>query len=75
MPPARGHDVPVVADAAEGARALTAAVQTRHDPARAARIAEMKAEIRKTLLATVQPQMSFLEAIREVMPEDGILCD
>ena len=23
----------------------------------------------------VQPQMTWLEAIRDVMPEDGILCD
>jgi acetolactate synthase I/II/III large subunit len=67
-------DVPIVADSADGARALTKAVQPRSDASRAAAIAKAKADAWESLKA-VQPQMSFLEVIREVLPEDGILCD
>ncbi|MSP03452.1 MAG: hypothetical protein EXR07_20785 [Acetobacteraceae bacterium] len=67
-------DVPIVADAADGARALTAAVSPRSDTARAAAIASAKAES-WAALDTVQPQMSFLKVIRDVLPENGILCD
>ena len=67
-------DVPIVADSADGARALTAAIAPKSDPARAAAIAQAKAEAWKGL-ETVQPQMSFLNVIREVLPENGILCD
>ena len=67
-------DVGIVADTADAARALAAVVAPREDSARTAAIAQAKADaavdIRK-----VQPQMSFLEAIRDVLPEDGILCD
>ena len=37
-------------------------------------IARAKAETAQTI-QQVQPQMSFLEAIRDVLPENGILCD
>ena len=67
-------DIPIVADAADGARALTAAVKPRTDAARAAAIAQAKADAWKGLEA-VQPQMGFLEVIRDVLPENGILCD
>jgi len=67
-------DIGIVADAADGARALTAAVTPREDPARAASVAEAKAETAQTI-RKVQPQMSFLEAIRDVLPQDGIFCD
>ena len=67
-------DVPIVADAADGAKALTAAVARRTDPERAAAIAQAKADAWKALDA-VQPQMSFLKVIRDVLPENGILCD
>jgi acetolactate synthase-1/2/3 large subunit len=67
-------DVPIVADADDAARALAAAVAPRNDPARAETIARAKAETAQTI-RKVQPQMSFLEAIREVLPENGILCD
>ncbi|MBV8457727.1 MAG: hypothetical protein JO122_14055, partial [Acetobacteraceae bacterium] len=67
-------EVGVVADSAAGAKALTAAVAARDDPARAEAIARVKAETARAI-QTVQPQMSFLDAIREVLPEDGILCD
>ncbi len=67
-------DIGIVADSADAARALTAAVTARADPARAAAIARAKAEVAEEI-RTVQPQLSFLEAIREALPEDGIFCD
>jgi acetolactate synthase-1/2/3 large subunit len=67
-------DIGIVADSAEAARALTEAVAPRNDSARAAAIARAKADS-KAEIQKVQPQMSFLAAIRDVLPENGILCD
>lgn len=67
-------DLGIVADAADAARALTEAVARRDDPDRAARIARAKTEVAAEI-QSVQPQMSFLEAIRDALPEDGIFCD
>jgi acetolactate synthase-1/2/3 large subunit len=66
-------DIGIVADAAEAARLLTASVTPsalRRDAAIARAKAETAVAIRK-----VQPQMSYLAAIREALPEDGIFCD
>jgi len=67
-------DLGVVADSRDAARVLTAAVASRADPARATEIAKAKADA-NVAIRKVQPQMSYIEAIREVLPEDGILCD
>ncbi len=67
-------DVGIVADTAEAARALTAMVAQRNDPKREAAIAGAKADALADI-QRVQPQMAFLQAIREVLPEDGIICD
>lgn len=67
-------DLPIVADAADAARALAALVQPRADAARAAAIARAKAETAEEI-REVQPQLSYIEAIREALPEDGIFCD
>jgi acetolactate synthase-1/2/3 large subunit len=67
-------DIPIVADSADGARALLDAVPHRSDPARAELIARAKADGWASL-KTVQPQMSYLEVIRDVLPQNGILCD
>ncbi len=67
-------DIGIVSDSAAGAGALAEAVAPRHDPARAEEIARVKGETAQAI-QKVQPQISFLEAIREVLPEDGILCD
>ncbi|MBX9698404.1 MAG: hypothetical protein K2X74_03150 [Acetobacteraceae bacterium] len=67
-------DLGIVADSADAARALAAQVKTRSDPARAATIARAKAELAAEV-QEVQPQMSYIEAIREALPEDGIFCD
>ncbi len=67
-------DIPIVADSADGARALTVAVAARSDPARAAAIAAAKVDAWKSLEA-VTPQMGYLKVIRDALPENGILCD
>ncbi|MBR0664491.1 hypothetical protein GXW71_09015 [Roseomonas hellenica] len=67
-------DLGIVANAADAARALTEAVRSHSDPARTAEIAQAKAEVHEEI-QSVQPQMSFLDAIRDALPEDGILCD
>ena len=67
-------DLPIVADSADGARALAAAVARNTSPDRAAAIAAAKAES-AAFLTRVQPQMSMLAAIRAALPDDGILVD
>jgi acetolactate synthase I/II/III large subunit len=67
-------DIGMVADSADAARALAAAVAPKRDATRAAAIARAKADTVEAI-EKVQPQMSFLNAIREVLPENGIFCD
>ena len=67
-------DVPIVADAADGARALAAAVKKKDDPARRDAIAAAKAAA-LAQVSKAQPQYSYLEVIREALPEDGIVID
>jgi acetolactate synthase-1/2/3 large subunit len=67
-------DIGIVADSADAARALTEAVAPRQDAARAAAIAQARSGAAEAI-QKVQPQMSFLDAIRDVLPENGILCD
>ncbi len=67
-------DLGIVGDTADAARALTSVVIPRNEPARAATIAKAKVDA-AVAIQKVQPQMSYIEAIREVLPENGILCD
>jgi acetolactate synthase-1/2/3 large subunit len=67
-------DLGITADSGDAARALTALVRPRADAQRAAKIAQAKAET-NVAIQKVQPQMSYIDAIREALPEDGILCD
>jgi len=67
-------DVAIVADAADGARALAAAVKRNDDPARRTAIAAARTAA-QAQLQKAQPQFSLVETIRDVLPEDGILCD
>jgi len=67
-------DLFIAADTADAATALTAAVMPRSDPERAIAIAKAKADAAQAI-QKVQPQMSYIEAIRDVLPENGILCD
>ncbi len=69
---------PIVADAADGAEALRAAVirlrAHKHQPSAAAhqRIASAKRKAR-TAIEKVQPQLAYLDVIREVIGRDGIV--
>ena len=67
-------DVPIVADAAEGVRALAAAVKKKEDPARRDAIAAAKAAA-LAQVSKAQPQFSYLEVIRAALGEDGIVID
>jgi len=62
----------IVADAAAGARALLAAVEALKRPRRDNRqaIAAAKAKAARAL-RKVQPQVDYLDAIREALPRDG----
>jgi acetolactate synthase-1/2/3 large subunit len=72
---------PIVADAEAGTRALTAAVlrlrgersatDSAHSRAARARIGGAKAEARRAI-AKVQPQLEYLDVIREVLPRNGL---
>jgi acetolactate synthase-1/2/3 large subunit len=67
-------DLAIVADAAAGTRALIEAVARKDDAARRAAIAAAKD---KALAAVrrAQPQFGYVEAIRDVLPDDGIVVD
>lgn len=67
-------DVAIVADAADGARALTALVKGRDDPARRAAVAAAKAAALAAIVKA-DPQYSFMKVLREVLPDDGIVVD
>jgi acetolactate synthase-1/2/3 large subunit len=63
-----------VADAADAARALAAAVKKKDDPARRDAIAAAKAA-GLAQVSKAQPQYSYLEVIREALGDDGIVID
>ena len=67
-------DFGIVADAADAARSLAAAVPACASPDRLERVAVAKAAAAGAI-RKVEPQMSFLAAIRDALPENGILCD
>ncbi|HEY4890175.1 MAG TPA: thiamine pyrophosphate-dependent enzyme [Reyranella sp.] len=67
-------DVAITADAAQGTRALAAAVARKDDPARRTAIAAAKAAERAAI-EKADPQYSFMKAIRDVLPDDGIVVD
>jgi acetolactate synthase I/II/III large subunit len=65
-------DLGIVADAAEACRALTAEIEGRVQPDddRRQTISRAKA-LAATMIESIQPQMSYLNVIREVLPRDG----
>ena len=69
-------DIGIVADADAGARALLAALpRDRADvKGRAEPLAEIKATTAKDI-RRIQPQLAYLDVIRQVLPRDGILVD
>lgn len=73
---------PIVADAADGARALLAAVKRRlgksaHPGTRPANMQRVETARKETAVAirTVQPQLDYLDVIREHLPRGGILVE
>ena len=54
--------------------ALEAAARTR-PASREAELTELKTRLRAEMRRTLRPQMEYLEAIRDVLPDDGIFCD
>jgi acetolactate synthase-1/2/3 large subunit len=72
----RPCDVGLVADAKLGVRALNASLaasETRR-PSRAAEFASLKSQAR-TEYESVQPQVAYLDVIREVLPRDGFFVE
>jgi acetolactate synthase-1/2/3 large subunit len=72
----RKPDVALIGDAAPQLRALIAAL-TRHNrkrPSRADELAGHRAWLTERL-SRLEPQVSFLKAIRAALPEDGIFVD
>jgi len=68
-------DTGIVADAADGARALIAKIQSRaHNVGDLDRIGKAKAKARKDF-EEIQPQVAYLDAIRKVLPRDGFLVE
>ena len=59
-------DVPIVSDCADAARGLSAVAEPRCYPARGEAIAQAKADAALAAIQKVQPQMSFLDVIRDV---------
>ncbi|MDR0212270.1 MAG: hypothetical protein LBJ33_24295 [Pseudomonas putida] len=68
-------EVNIISDAAEGTRALADAVLKHGTPPRRDEVlSEIKAAA-AIAVETVQPQVSYLQAIRDVLPRDGIFVD
>jgi acetolactate synthase-1/2/3 large subunit len=68
-------DIGIVGDAAAGARALVRALERVGTPKRRDElIAKAKADA-AVAIRSVQPQMSYLDVIREVLPRNGFFVD
>lgn len=72
----RRADVALVADAADGARALLAELTplVGSRASRAEEFAKIKARANERM-QSVQPQLGFLQVIREVLPRDGFFVE
>jgi acetolactate synthase-1/2/3 large subunit len=70
-------DTAIVADAREGTRDLLAAVQKRGFTRQPGRREAIRAATASTLkqIQTIQPQMSYLNILREVLPANAIVTD
>lgn len=68
-------DTGIIADAADGTRALIEKVVSRgHTPGDLDRIAAAKAKSRSDF-EEIQPQVAYLDTIRDVLPRDGFLVE
>ena len=72
----RKPDVGLLGDAAQTTALLLDALRGKNFPAKARgeRLAALKAEI-AAQVSVLEPQLSYLAAMRDVLPEDGILVD
>ena len=70
-------DTAIVADAREGSRELLAAVERRGFTRQAGRREAIRAATAKAQqqIQDIQPQMSYLNVLREVLPADAIVTD
>lgn len=70
-------DIAIIADAREGTRDLLAAVQKRGFTRRPGRREAIRAASASTLkqIQTIQPQMSYLNILRDVLPANAIVTD
>jgi len=69
-------DAPVIADAAAGTRALAAAVRRLGRRRTGWREALVRARAAAEVdIQAIQPQVSYLKLVREVLPRDGFLTD
>jgi acetolactate synthase-1/2/3 large subunit len=68
-------DVGIVADSVDGTRALIGKILSRgHNSGDLDRIAEAKARARKAY-EEIQPQVAYLDTIRDVLPRDGFMVE
>jgi acetolactate synthase I/II/III large subunit len=69
-------DVGIVSDARSAVQALLAAVRRQPRPGhgRGEEVRSAKLAIAQSI-QKIQPQLGYLEAIRDVLPRDGIFCD
>jgi acetolactate synthase-1/2/3 large subunit len=70
-------DAPIVADAAEGTRALIAAVSKAGYSKTAGRRETIRAASAKAQkdIQAIQPQMAYLDVLRDVLPDNAIVTD
>ncbi|MDQ0138407.1 acetolactate synthase-1/2/3 large subunit [Neorhizobium galegae] len=67
-------DVAIVADATAGTAALAQAVAQKATPSRVEEFADLNRQARERFSA-VQPQVDYLNAIREALPRDGFFVE
>jgi acetolactate synthase-1/2/3 large subunit len=69
-------DVGILSDARSAVRALVSIVRRQRRPARGRGEAVQSAKLAVAQsIQKIQPQLAYLEAIREELPRDGIFCD
>jgi len=68
-------EIGLLADAGEGLRALLAQIDASERPAWQARVATIKDEVSDTIRHELAPQVALVDAIREALPEDGIVVE
>ncbi|MCF7982052.1 MAG: hypothetical protein K9K86_08705 [Pseudomonadales bacterium] len=70
-------DVPIIADAKESVKALLEAVRedVRQSVSREAEFSAIKQAVQIEIEKNVQPQLSYLQVIRDVLPRDGFFVE